>query len=149
MIDTFALRMISSKEPDLKLLRNNNFVTEYHKYSGKPRKYFYNMSNNEPTIDIYPAKDDVWIIKVSVTPANWIKGSNLFLPLDSDIPDFLDLLSCFVTGKTGYDFDAHTAIVTRVDFTKDYYVGTENIPAIISNFQSVSSNKYDLPRVRL
>ncbi len=72
-----------------------------------------------------------WYLSAEVSIPEWLFGTNTKLPNQTDIFAFLEKLSDYVLKKTQIGFDAFTAKVRRVDFTKDLAIGrTKIIPTI-------------------
>ena len=71
-----------------------------------------------------------WITAETSMP-KMLYGNNVQLVDDADVHRGLDVISQFVYEEAGTLFDAHTALVSRVDYCGNFLVGEENVIAYL------------------
>jgi hypothetical protein len=145
MFDTVALSITYPTPPKEDVIFDNCGKVKISQFTGKPYKYFLNgnSGSKEPRITITKDGNDFWIVKSEVSMGEWLFGSNIYLPEESDLPEFYESFSNFVQFKTGYKFNAHHSRVTRLDVTKDFEVGEAKVCEIIKALSKVTIPKYD------
>ncbi len=144
MLDTFQISKTLARSPNLSELVNNAWKTLVNKHTGELTALYLNSAKGkgEPRLTLSPDRNGLWIIRGEVSVGSWLHGSNLYLPDTDELHHGLDLLSEYVEMKSGIVFDAHTERVSRVDFTRDFQVGENNVIGIIGKFNRLSLAKY-------
>jgi len=71
-------------------------------------------------------------LTAEVSLPKMLYSSNVILIDDADVNRGLDVISQFISNETGFTFDAHTALVGRVDYCFNFSVGEENIARYVS-----------------
>jgi hypothetical protein len=143
MMDTFQISKTFARPPNISELIGEAWKTLQYDSSGEPIALCFNASKGEckPRLTLSRTRNNYWIIRAEVALGSWLHGSNLHLPNEDELHSGLGLLSEYVESKSGIVFDAHTERVSRVDFTRDFYVGENFVIPIIAKFK-----KFNLPR---
>lgn len=145
MFDTFAISKTFARPPNQSRLESNGWKPLRDKRSDQVTALCFNPAKGEnaPRLTLSRNRKDFWIIRAEVSLSAWLKGSNLFLLTEDEMPCGLDLLSEYVEEKSGIVFDARRERVTRVDFTRDFQVGENAVIPILAKFA-----KFKLPRYK-
>lgn len=144
MIDTVKLAQTYSRPPDFDFIIGQGAK---NLRCDANRDYTFATLNGlkgakEPRITISKGYKRTWSISAEVSFGSWLFESNLYVLNNEEIQIALTILSEYVTAKTGVNFDAFNARVTRVDFFQDFQVGEENIVPIINRFKNHEIPKY-------
>lgn len=116
----------------------------YNKNTAECTSWFYKEEGNQnPYLSLFVAPDAKVYLSARVSLPTFIFGSNVRLPSQPEIEQGLDLLSKYVAEKIGFDFDARTATVWEVHFTKDYFVGEIMMRQIISKLSEMSIPRFN------
>jgi len=144
MIDTFQISKTFARPPDQSELIEKGWKPLRDRHTGDPTALCYNSAKGEykPRLTLSRTRNDLWIIRAEVSPGSWLHGSNLHLPDETEMKLVLEKLSEYVNGRSGVRFDAHAARTTKVDFTRDFQVGENNIFPIIAKFARFILPKY-------
>ena len=143
MIDTFQISITRARLPNQIESGGSKFKPLRFTQTGEPTAFCVNGAKGEPRLTISKNRNDWWNIRAEVSVGRWLHGSNLHLPDAEELHRGLDLLSALVRERIGVVFDAHTARVSRVDFTRDFQVGEDAVISIIAKFA-----KFNLPRYK-
>lgn len=144
MFDSNALSATYLTMPNERIIFDNGGFSRLSSSDKKPYKYIINgeKDSKEPRITITRGEYE-WIVKAEVSIGEWMFGSNIYLPEEKDLSDYLELLSQFVYFKTGYQFYAETSRVTRLDVTSDYFVGESRVKEILKAYGNITIPKYN------
>lgn len=144
MFDTVAISISFARSLDVDLLVKNGCKPSYSIHTGEVFKLALNGEKGakEPRLTISKAKEN-FIIKAEVSIGAWLFGSNLFLPDENDIKDFLCVLPNFVRFKTGFKFNAPVGRMTRLDVTRDFQIGESRVLSIIKELKRLEIPKYN------
>jgi len=137
MLDTFQISETYAHLPDRSEFEGNAWKPINDKFTGEPTALCFNSPKDEgkPRLPLSRNRNENFIIRAEVSFGSWLHSSNLYLPKTQDeIHNCLDLLSEYVETNSGIVFDAQTARVTRVDFTRDFQVGETAVIPIIAKF---------------
>ena len=140
MFDTVAISRSFARTPDLDLLVQNGCEPSYSKYTGALNKLVLN-GKKEPRLTFRKIQG-FYIIKAEVSIGAWLHGSNIFLPDEKDIEDFLNDISVFVRYKTSINFNAQRERITRLDVTRDFQIGESRVLSVIEELKSLEIKKY-------
>ncbi|MBS1796792.1 MAG: hypothetical protein JSS81_23380 [Acidobacteria bacterium] len=142
MIDTFQVSRTQARAPVPEKL--DNWQPLRDNKTGEPYALCFNSPKGEhkPRLTITKNPNEFWIIRAEVSPGSWLFNSNLHLVNEAELDRGLHLLSEYVEEKTGVPFDAHSARVTRVDFTRDFDVGENNVIPFIAQVSILDLQKY-------
>jgi hypothetical protein len=129
MIDTVILGkwvVINSSDTELGEM---GWIKMQHSKNGLRRKFICNGAKNShaPRLTLIQNLKYEWYLKAEVSIPAWLFRTNTKLPDQKDILTFLEKLSDYISEKGQVPFDAFSAKVSRVDFTKDLPIGRENI----------------------
>lgn len=80
-----------------------------------------------PRIIYRQARDEKHYLTVTVSLPKMMYGDNVRTMYFEDIEIALEQISTFASHRTGLEFDAKTASVSRVDFASNFQVGEENV----------------------
>jgi hypothetical protein len=83
-----------------------------------------------PQLTVSNTASGVWCTAALSLPKH-LYGNNVIMVSDADLPRALDSVSRFVTGVCGFEFDAHHALVGRVDYCHNFATGEANVAAYI------------------
>jgi hypothetical protein len=83
-----------------------------------------------------------WLCVEASLPTLLFGRNTVFLSED-DISVALDELSAFVTQAVGVEFDAATALVGRVDYFADFYVGEANLERYLAVMATATLPRFD------
>ncbi len=144
MFDTIGSKHILQRAPSEGELRERGFNTIYNSYTREPRCMVLNGSAHThlPGITISQSKNYLWHLRAEASISGWLNGSNIQLPGNDEVETFMSKLSAYVFERTGIPFDARTAKVVRLDITKDFQVGMENVISAIGAISQNKLNKY-------
>lgn len=145
MIDTIQITRTLIRPPDESLLIKNGWIPRFNGVTGQLGKFILNEDKGSlaPRSTILRDLYDRWFLRTEVSPTAWRTGSNIDFLNESDFFESLRQLSEFVTDKSKLNFNAFEGRVTRVDFTRDFYVGEHLVLPIIARF-----NTFNLPRYK-
>jgi hypothetical protein len=112
---------------------------------GKLAKYVLRVPKKSglPRLTLSQTPDYKWHLSVEVSLAAWIRDSNIVLANMEEITDCLIKLTEYVQQKSGLEFDAFTAKVSRMDIAGDIFVGPENIGRIMRTLSNTKLNGFD------
>lgn len=146
-IDTFQVADTFLRLPDEKCLLKYDWKFTRNKFSGEIETFYRNGEKGEfaPRLTISKGYSGVWNVYAEVSPSAWINGSNIDLMNESDFLVSLELLTEYVSDLSGYRFDTMEARVSRVDFTRNFYVGESAVLPIIKKYSHFNLPRY-LPR---
>jgi hypothetical protein len=132
MFDTVALKHVFIKPPNLDGLVERGWLERFNRKDGDYRYWIHKTPvKHAPRLTLSRTPDYIWHLRAEVSISAWLRGSNLILPGESDIREFLPKLSEYVTYHSGSQFCAESAKVVRVDCTKDLQLGkAEVIPTL-------------------
>lgn len=144
MIDTFQVSKTFARPPNQADLKSRGWKSVRFEHSGEPTTLCRNSTKGEhkPRLTLSRTRNDLWIVRAEVSPGAWLHGSNLHLVDEDELQHVLDALSAEVEDKSDIVFDAHTERVTRVDFTRDFLVGENNVLQIIAKYVRFALPKY-------
>jgi hypothetical protein len=145
MFDTVAISRSFGRSPNIDLLIKNDCKPFHSKYNGEPYKLVLNDDKDakEPRLTISKSPQGYWIIRAEVSIGAWMFNSNLFLPNEKDMKEFFPMLTDFVRFKTDIKFDARLERITRVDITRDFYVGEGKDVNIIKELNFLEIPRYN------
>lgn len=142
MNDTIKIAHLCSRIPDLEDLRVRG-LHEKPNRTGKDKYWVYQENGAFPYLSLFTAPDGKVYLSVRVSMPKFLFGSNLDLPNQEGIRQGLSKLSEYVTEKSGLEFDAKTAIVWEVHFTKDFFVGEYRMKQVISKLSAMNIPRFD------
>lgn len=90
-----------------------------------------NGSDNLPHLTMINTPNGIWHLSAEVSLPKMLFGHNARLPDQYEVFEGLQIISAFVEANSGLRFDAKTAIVSRVDFTKDFVMSEANVFQLI------------------
>jgi hypothetical protein len=145
MFDSVAISSTFARLPDIGLLERNGCKPYFRASTGESYKLVLNgeRGSKEPRLTISRSPKELWIIKAEVSIGAWLFDSNLFLPDENDMKDFLTALSEFVGKKTSIRFDARRERITRLDATRDFQVGESKVLSILKKISNFEIPKYN------
>jgi hypothetical protein len=142
MIDTIKISHLCLTMPRPEELEQRGWHKIYNKNTGRVTSWVYKEGIQSPYLSLFVAPDGKVYLSMEVSLPTFIFGSNARLPNQSEVERGLDLLSEYVTKKSGLDFDAHSAMVWKVHFTKDYFVGDVAIAQVISKLSTMTIPRF-------
>lgn len=145
MIDTVAIKHHMARPPTEEDLYSLGWQPRYSKRDGTICAFIYNApkGSTEPRLTLSLNPKMQWYLKAEASLPKLLRGANVPLPDESEIENSLRLLSAVVERCSGRKFELHTALVCRVDFTKDIYIGENSIMQMIARFAHVQIPRYD------
>ncbi len=144
MLDTFQISKTFARPPSQSELIEIGWKTIRDKQNGEAATLCFNArkNQNKPRLTLSQDRNDWWNIRAEVSLGSWLYGSNLHLPNQDELNHGLNLLNEYVKSKSGIFIDAHAARVSKVDFTRDFQVGENNVIAIIGKFAKLSVPRF-------
>lgn len=145
MIDTLALKHNLARPPTEEDLRLLGWQSRYNRRDGTIYGFVQNErnDNNEPRLTISQTPNGVWFIKAEASLPKLFRGVNVPLLDENEIESSLRLFSASVERRSGIAFNAETALVSRVDYTRDFQLGESNIITTVAKFMRVQIPSYD------
>ncbi len=144
MIDTVSLgKWVEVNLTDIELTKIG-WIRMPSSHNGLNKKFILNGVRNSysPRLTLTQNIQWKWYLRAEVSIPSWLFGTNAKLPNQKDIYSFLENLSDYVSEKGKISFDAFSAKVRRVDFTKDLLLGRENIVPTIRSLLEVIIPKF-------
>ena len=144
MLDTVALKR------NYKILPSETFLLEKGwKRGNNPRFQTWHKNSNDgsikPRLTLSITPDSIVHLQAEVSLPKMIFGQNVRLPNEVEVKNCLEQISDYVESESGYKFDAQTALVRRVDYTRDYQLGHDKV---IPRIHSLSQKNL-LRRIRV
>jgi hypothetical protein len=133
------------KMPDSEDLQIRGWRGEF-KRTGDFKCWIYDEKGNFPYLSFFIAPDGKVYLSARISLPAFLFGSNVRLPNQEEIKQGLIKLSDFVSEKSGFEFDAQTAIVWEAHFTKDFLVGECAMRQVISKLASMNIPRFDKGR---
>jgi hypothetical protein len=145
MIDTIKISHLYLKMPCPEELKQHGWQILYGENTGGHSSWFYKEKKGDgnPYLSLFVAPDGKTYQSATVSIPSFIFGSNVRLPNQSEITEGLDLISEYVTEKSGLEFNAHTATVWEVHFTKDYFVSEAAMQRTLSKLSEMNIPRFD------
>lgn len=129
--------------PGLEELERRGWRPRYNEKTGERSSWSYKEDGQYPYLSLFVAPDWKVYLSARVSLPTFLFGSNVRLPDQSEVMQGLDMLSTYVTEKSGLDFDAQTATAWEAHFTKDYFVGEFMMQQAISKLSEMSIPRFD------
>jgi hypothetical protein len=150
MLDTIKIAQIIPSWLLPEILASLPWQEHFDKFTGKRIGWSYKEKEGSkyPYLYLFTAPDGITYLWVSVSLPAFIFGSNVSLPNQLQVGFGLDKLSEYVTGKIRFNFNAKTALVWEVHFTKDYYVGEHLMSLAISKLAEMNIRRFQRGRYR-
>lgn len=144
-LDTVALKHTYINLPPVEEFLSREWFKVKQRRFGKLSVYILNVPSKSylPRMTLSQTPDFIWHLSVEVSFSAWQRGSNIQLCDENEIPFFLDMLSGYVYEKSGLNFDAFKAKVSRIDIAEDIYVGEINTSRIIRDVSRIKLNGFD------
>ncbi len=144
MIDTFQIFKMLVRVPEERKLISKGWKPLFNRFTGKSTVLILNSpkGTGAPRLTLSQNPLKRWIIRAEVSLGNWLYNSNLHLVNADELSQGLRLLSEYVEDNSGIVFDARTARVSRVDFTRDFSVEEDQVIPIIAKIGELTLPKY-------
>jgi hypothetical protein len=82
-------------------------------------------SKTLPKLTMISTPNGIWHLSAEVSLPKMLFGHNARLPNQAEVSEGLQMISEYVEANSGLPFDARTAIVSRVDFAKDFHLSKQ------------------------
>jgi hypothetical protein len=150
MTDTIKIAQIIPGLLLPEILASLPWQEHFDKFTGKRIGWSYKEKEGSkyPYLYLFTAPDAITYLWVRISLPAFIFGSNVSLPNQLHVNLGLDNLSEYVTERICFDFDAKTALVWEVHFTRDYYVGEHLMNLVISNLAEMNIPRFQRGRYR-
>ncbi|HEX8247361.1 MAG TPA: phage/plasmid replication protein, II/X family [Pyrinomonadaceae bacterium] len=99
--------------------------------------------SNLPRLTLTVTPNATVHLRAEVSLPKLMFGNNVRLPDESELSSGLAQIADYVRQESGFAFDAATARVSRVDFTKDFQVGEERVIPIITALSRKTISRHD------
>jgi hypothetical protein len=144
MIDTIQVSTTLPRPPDFFDVVDRGWKTLLDRQTGEIKSFCLNsgVGAGKPRLTLSTCPIGLWNLRAEASPGSWLFGSNLHLVNEAEKDYFLDCISEYTEVNSGITFNAHTARVTRVDFTRDFQVGENNVLPIVAQFSHLQLPKY-------
>lgn len=143
MLDTIALIQRIARPPDFNELQELGWKPRHQVIDGGIKNFVLNgREESAPRLTFSRSPDAMWHLRAEVSVPAWLHGTNLKLPNEDEVETALKKLSTFVSERFPEYFNAYTAQVCRVDFTRDFNVGAENVTELIRRTAKVQMPRY-------
>jgi hypothetical protein len=124
MIDTVLLRAASRTPLSRHILQKFRWRNE--------RYYFRDASSaNSPCYFYYPSADGKFYLSIEASLPKLLYGHNITVLTQTEVFQSLNIISTLATKTFKTNFDAFTAVVSRVDYGINFDVGAERIYAYL------------------
>ncbi|MFL6212043.1 MAG: phage/plasmid replication protein [Pyrinomonadaceae bacterium] len=145
MIDTVAINHTLARPPNKEHLRSLGWQPRYHRSAGTLCAFVRNEPRGtcEPRLTLSRTPMVQWYLTAQSSLPRLLHGVNVPLLDESEIESSLRLLSTLVEARSGIIFDPDTALVSRVDFAQDVYIGESQIVPTIAKLARVQIPRYD------
>lgn len=144
MFDTVSIVACFNHTPDIDLMVENGCKPFLDKY-GEAYKLVLNgeIGAKEPRLTITRTWKGIWRLQIEVSIGAWLFNSNLFLPNEKDIANFLEDLSLFIYYKTGLHLYLEMDRMNALDVTRDFKIGESNVFSFIKAISQVIIPRYN------
>jgi hypothetical protein len=144
MIDTIKIAHIIPNWLLPVMLESLAWQEHFDEFTGRRVGWSYKEKEGSkyPYLHLFTAPDGIIYLSVRISLPAFIFGSNVCLLNQSQVESGLNKLSEYITGKIGLNFNAKTAAVWEVHFTKDYYIGEYMMPFVISNLAEMNIPRF-------
>jgi len=128
MLDTVQIKHF------FRSLACNDFQRHWH-YLSKARNPTWTLnakgSETLPNLTMILTPNGIWHLSAEVSLPKMLFGHNARLANQVEVFEGLEMISQYVETNSGLRFDAMTATVSRVDFTKDFYLSEAKVFQVI------------------
>lgn len=144
MNDTIKIAHLIPGMPSSDGLIRRGWREFFDKFTGKHNGWFYKERDGSrfPFLHIFTAPDGITYLSVRTSLPAFIFGSNVCLPNQTQVDRALDDLSDYVTARIDFGFNAKTALVWEVHFTKDFYVGEYLMSQVLLNLAEMNIPRF-------
>lgn len=140
MLDTIKLAWVLAHMPPAGVLISLGWVARYHEFSGKLKAWSYKerKGSRYPRLGLFRANNGILYVTARISLPAFVNGSNAQLLTQRETSQGLVDLSRYVTEKLDKSLVIENALVWEAHFTKDIFVGEENMAWVIDNLSSMS-----------
>ena len=142
MIDTIVIKNYYQNLQNQECLLENAWFN-YQKYQSSGWILNPKAGSHLPRLTLSQTPDGIHHLQAEVSIPKMLFGNNIKLPTEPEVWEGLKQISEYVTQKSGLPFDLETAVVNRVDYTKDFNVGEDQVIPIISSLAKKSIPRFD------
>lgn len=145
MIDTVAIKHYIERPPSESHLRSLGWLPRYHRLGGTVCAYVSTEPKGSmgPRLTISLTPTMAWQLTAEASLPKLLRGVNVPLLDESEIESSLRLLATIVEERSGLTFDTDSALVSRVDFARDFNVSESDIVQTVAKFFQVQIPRYD------
>jgi uncharacterized protein with HEPN domain len=116
--------------------------------NGKYKWTFKENKKGFPHLSFFLNKQNQAYLVVSLSLPSFFYGNNAKLLTQDELLSALKRLSVYVTEKSGVEFEAENAIVWKIHFTIDIFIGEENINAILDQISKMNIPYFEVAQHR-
>ena len=142
MIDTLKISHHYVRPPNPSQLVSLGWVCSFNSNT-EQKSWILKQKGRFPYLSIFTAPDYRTYLSANFSMPHFLFGSNSRLPNQKEVIFGLNDISEFVSQKSGLDFDAQTATVWKVHFTKDFRIEEHQIYRIISRLSQMTFPRFD------
>ena len=145
MIDTIKIAHIVPVMPAPDELRRIGWQMLFNKFNGRLEGWFYKEKDGSkyPFLSLFTAPDGINYLSVRISMPAFILGTNATLINQEQVERGLNLLSQYVSERSPFTFDAKTALVWEVHFTKDYFIGEDLMQFALQNLKQMEIPRFE------